>query len=341
MPVGTKAAVKTLSPDQLKDLGVQMILCNSYHLALRPGEKIVSQMGGLRRFMNWPGPILTDSGGYQVFSLARLLKLNDEGVEFRSHLDGDLFHLTPERAVDIQVDLGSTIAMPLDEPVAYPCPFEVAERAMNRTHAWLRRCVAQAKDRILLFGIVQGSTYPALRRASAEQLVAEDLPGYAIGGLAMKEPPELMYELAALSTSLLPPEKPRYLMGVGTPRDLVRCIAEGVDLFDCVLPTRLGRTGWAFTDRGVLRLRHERFREDPQPIDPACECPACRSYSRAYLRHCITTDEILGLVLVSTHNLYYYMALIRAIRKRIIEGTLGSWLLKMNPRWGSLQPTYE
>ncbi|MBI2931071.1 MAG: tRNA guanosine(34) transglycosylase Tgt [Planctomycetes bacterium] len=324
MPVGTKAAVKSLLPSQLEVAGVEMILSNTYHLALRPGEELVAKMGGLHRFMAWPRPILTDSGGYQVFSLARLRKVNDEGVEFQSHLDGSLVSLTPERAVEIQRRLGADVIMPLDEPAPWPCDGARVEKAMQRTHAWLTRCKrAWAGDGPqALFGIVQGGMDARLRRASAEAVCAHDLPGYAIGGLSLGEPAELLYEITDVTAALLPVNKPRYLMGVGTPADIARSVALGIDMFDCVLPTRLGRNGWAFTSEGMIKIRNAEWKEDARPVDPNCSCPCCAAFSRAYLRHCFNVDEIVGLAMLSLHNIHYYVGLMRRLRAAIREGTL-------------------
>lgn len=321
MPVGTKAAVKTLQPTQLRDAGTQILLCNAYHLALRPGESLIAKLGGLHRFMGWSGPILTDSGGYQVFSLAKLRKVSDAGVEFQSHLDGATVNLSPERALEIQRTLGADIVMPLDEPAPFPSTLEQAEAAVKRTSAWLERSV-KARQEEALFGIVQGGTHPDLRRRSTEDVLRHDLPGIAIGGLSLGEPAETMIEMAGVVCAAAPESKPRYAMGIGTPSDIANSVLAGVDMFDCILPTRLGRNGWAFTSEGMIKIRNASFKEDERPIDPACACAACKGFSRAYLRHCFSVDEILGLSMLSLHNVTYYQTLMRRIRAAIPDGTL-------------------
>ncbi len=320
MPVGTRAAVKSLHPAQLEAAGAEIILGNTYHLSLRPGEDLVAKMGGLHAFMAWKRPILTDSGGYQVFSLAKLRKMSDDGVEFASHLDGSPQFLTPERAIEIQRKLGSDIMMPLDEPASWPCDEARVEAAMVRTHLWLKRSIGPSN----LFGIVQGGMSPKLRRASVDAVCSHSLPGYAIGGLSIGEPAEKMYEIVDLTTSLLPEDKPRYLMGVGTPADIARAVALGIDMFDCVLPTRMGRTGTAFTSEGMIKIRNAQWAEDPKPLDPQCKCPCCATFSRAYLRHCFSVDEMLGLSMLSLHNVTYYVALMRRLRDAIRDGSLES-----------------
>jgi queuine tRNA-ribosyltransferase len=319
MPCGTKAAVKALEPHELREAGIEILLCNTYHLALRPGEETVERMGGLQKFMAWNGPILTDSGGYQVFSLAPLRKISEEGVTFQSHLDGATVKFTPERVVEIQERLGSDILMPLDEPIPYPPDPAVARRALDRTHAWWKRSRA---TRGALFGIVQGSIVPDLRLESVQEIASADPPGFALGGFSMGEPAAQMDELVAYTASLLPEGKPRYLMGVGMPRDIVAAVRAGVDLFDCILPTRMGRTAMAFTGEGLLRLRNAKFARDERPLDADCAGPCCRSYSRAYLRHCFSVDEMLGPKLLSLHNVHYYGKLMKRLRSAIREGTL-------------------
>src|SRR5947207_4130747 len=276
MPCGTKAAVKALEPRELRDAGIEIVLCNTYHLALRPGEATVASQGGLQKFMGWNGPILTDSGGYQVFSLAPLRKITEEGVTFQSHLDGATVKFTPERVVEIQESVGSDILMPLDEPIPYPPDPNVARLALDRTHAWWKRSRA---TKGALFGIIQGSVVPELRRESAETIAASDPPGFALGGFSMGEPAVQMDEMVAYTASLLPDAKPRYLMGVGMPRDIVAAVKAGVDLFDCILPTRMGRTAMAFTSEGLMRLRNAKFARDERPLDPACVCPCFRAYA--------------------------------------------------------------
>jgi queuine tRNA-ribosyltransferase len=320
MPVGTQATVKSMTPDQLRDLNVEILLCNSYHLFLRPGHETVSRLGGLHRFMAWDRPILTDSGGYQVFSLSSLRNISEDGVKFQSHLDGTTHFLSPEIAVDVQMALGSDIMMILDDCLAYPASHFDADRSMKRSLAWAERChkhwsaTTTQQD---LFGIVQGSIFPDLRRESAERLVAMNFPGYAIGGLAVGEPKPLMYEVIDQVEPYLPAEKPRYLMGVGTPADLIECVALGVDMFDCVMPTRHARNGWLFTKEGHIVIKHAKYKDDPGPIDASCACAVCRTYSRAYLRHLFRANEILSSVLNTIHNLYFYLDTIRRIRQFI------------------------
>jgi queuine tRNA-ribosyltransferase len=326
MPVGTQATVKSLTPEQLRDLDVEILLCNSYHLFLRPGHESVARLGGLHKFMGWNRPILTDSGGYQVFSLSSLRDVSEDGVRFRSHLDGSPQFLSPELAIDVQQTLGSDIMMILDDCLAYPADHFAAERSMKRSLAWAERCnkhwVAtgqrdERQKRSALFGIVQGSIYGDLRRESAERLGAMDFPGYAIGGLAVGEPKPLMYEIIEQVEPYLPQEKPRYLMGVGTPADLAEGVARGVDMFDCVMPTRHARNGWLFTKNGHIVIKHSKYKEDPEPIDASCGCIVCRTYSRAYLRHLFLAGEILSSVLNTIHNLYFYLDTIRRIRQFI------------------------
>jgi queuine tRNA-ribosyltransferase len=296
------------------------ILANTYHLHLRPGEKLIRQLGGLHRFMNWDGPILTDSGGFQVFSLGDLRKVTAEGVHFRSHLDGSRCFLSPEAAVGIQEDLGSDIMMVLDECLAYPSSRDDAAASLELTMNWAGRCLAAWKGGGALFGIVQGGSYEDLRREAAERLVEMDFPGYALGGFSVGEPVEVMRDMIARIAPLLPAGKPRYLMGVGTPEDIVEAVERGVDLFDCVLPTRNARNGQLFTSRGRLVIRNAAYREDPGPADPDCGCPVCRNYSRAYLRHLNQSGEVLGLRLNTLHNVAYYEGLIRDIRAAILRG---------------------
>jgi queuine tRNA-ribosyltransferase len=321
MPVGTQATVKSMTPAQLRDLNVEILLCNSYHLFLRPGHQTISQLGGLHRFMGWERPILTDSGGFQVFSLSSLRNISDEGVRFQSHLDGSTHFLTPEGAVDVQTALGSDIMMILDDCLAYPSDHFEAEKSMRRSLVWAERCKRRFDEiqnsRQHLFGIVQGNIYPDLRQESARRLIGMDFPGYAIGGLAVGEPKPLMYEVIDTVEPYLPDEKPRYLMGVGTPADLAEAIALGVDMFDCVMPTRHARNGWLFTKDGHIVIRHAKYKGDPAPIDDMCGCLVCRTYSRAYLRHLFISGEILSSVLNTIHNLYFYLDLIRRIRQFI------------------------
>jgi len=320
MPIGTYGTVKALSPGDLRSAGAQIVLSNTYHLNLRPGTPIVHKLGGLHRFMGWPGPILTDSGGYQVFSLAQMRKVTDEGVEFRSHVDGALCFLSPEDAVHIQRDLGSDIAMVLDECVPHPVAHDIACHAVDRSVQWAARCrIVHRPDEgpEALFGIVQGSVYEDLRERCARELVDIGFDGYAIGGLSVGEPAGTMLEVAGFTAARLPQKQPRYLMGVGTPADIVRAVGVGIDMFDCVLPTRNGRNGQAFTAEGVLRLRSARYREDPDPIEAGCPCEACAMFSRAYLRHCLNVNEMLGLRLISLHNVTFYCGLMARMREAI------------------------
>jgi len=319
MPVGTQATVKSMTPEQLRDLNVEILLCNSYHLMLRPGPQTVAQLGGLHRFMAWDRPILTDSGGFQVFSLSSLRDISDEGVRFQSHLDGSTYFLTPEMAIDVQTALGSDIMMILDDCLAYPADHFETEKSMRRSLVWAERCKEHFAQNDLqhLFGIIQGGIYPELRAESAERLRGMDFPGYAIGGLAVGEPKPLMYEVISNVEPCLPEDRPRYLMGVGTPADLVEAVALGIDMFDCVMPTRHARNGWLFTKDGHIVIKHAKYKDDPEPIDVACGCMVCRTYSRAYLRHLFMAGEILSSVLNTIHNLYFYLDTIRRIRQFI------------------------
>ena len=321
MPVGTQGTVKTLSPEELHTMGAGVILGNTYHLFLRLGHEIVKKAGGLHRFMNWDGAILTDSGGFQVFSLGALRKISEEGVAFRSHHDGSKQFLSPEKSMEIQMALGSDIAMAFDECTPYPADYEYACRSMRLTTRWAKRCQAvHNREDQALFGIVQGGMYADLRQESAEQLVAMDFPGYAIGGLSVGEPKPLMYEVLEQTVPFLPQNKARYLMGVGTPDCLVEGVARGIDMFDCVFPTRVARNGTAITSQGRVVIRNAAYIEDFMPLDPECDCYTCRNYSRAYLRHLIRCDEIFGLRLMSLHNLYYLIKLMHQIRTAIIDG---------------------
>lgn len=321
MPVGTQATVKSMTPGQLRDLQVEILLCNSYHLFLRPGHETVARLGRLHQFMGWDRPILTDSGGFQVFSLSSLRDISDDGVRFRSHLDGSEHFLSPESAVDIQAGLGADIMMVLDDCLAYPASHFESEKSMKRSIAWASRCKARFDGLVPahqdLFGIVQGGIYQDIRKESAEQLIGMNFPGYAIGGLAVGEPKPVMYEVIEQVEPHLPEERPRYLMGVGTPADLVECVALGVDMFDCVMPTRHARNGWLFTKDGHIVIRHAKYKDDPASIDASCECPVCRTYSRAYLRHLFIANEILSSVLNTLHNLHFYLDTMRRIRQFI------------------------
>jgi queuine tRNA-ribosyltransferase len=337
MPVATQGTVKSLSPADLRAAGAQIVLANTYHLFLRPGHELVREMGGLHRFMAWDGPILTDSGGFQVFSLSKLRRLGEEGVEFRSHIDGSLRLLTPEICVDIQHALGVDILHPLDECLPHPVPLADTERSLAMTLRWLGRSVAAhaaAGDGRALFGIVQGGGYEMLRRRAVEATCAYDLPGYAIGGLAVGETKSLLYDIAELVAGLLPAGRPRYLMGVGKPPDLVEAVARGVDLFDCVLPTRNARNGQAFTADGPLTITHARFTRDAAPLDSECPCEACRRFSRAYLRHLFLARELLAYRLLSLHNLTFYLGLMEAMRRAVADGVFAPLRSRFLDRYG-------
>ncbi len=327
MAVGTRATVKTLTPEDLSAAGCRIILANAYHLALRPGAEVIARLGGLHRFMGWDGPILTDSGGYQLFSLAPLAMASDEGIDFQSHLDGARMMLTPERAVEIQENLGADIAMTLDEPLSFPHARDEADRALERTTLWAQRAKkAHAREDQALFAIVQGGGFEKLRERSAEELVKMNFPGYAIGGLCLGETKAETDALLDIVTDILPLDKPRYVMGMGTPADLIRGVRRGADMFDCVMPTRHARRGNLFSWAGRLAIKNASHAEDSGPIDPACGCHVCRKgYSRAYLRHLFQAGETLGLRLMTIHNLYFYQNLLAEARKAIIEGRFSPW----------------
>jgi len=335
MPVGTQGTVKTLAPCELEEAGAQIVLSNAYHLFLRPGIEVIKKAGGLHNFMSWQKPILTDSGGYQIFSLALLRKVNDEGVQFQSHIDGLKHLLTPEDVVGVQKDLGSDIIMPLDECVHYPSSRDHAEVAMKRTFDWAKRSKKHMaygiwhmannnkqlaiSDKQILFGIVQGATYEDLRKECVESLLEIDFDGYAIGGVSVGEPKNLRYNIVNFVADLLPQDKPRYLMGVGLPEDIIKAVESGIDMFDCVVPTRYGRNGTAFTSEGKLTIRNSPFIEDFRPLDAKCSCYTCKDFSRAYLRHLFNSDEILGLRLVSLHNVHFYLELMRKLREAVSQ----------------------
>ena len=336
MPVGTAGTVKAMYLDDVRSTGTDIILGNTYHLMLRPSAERVSRLGGLHRFMGWSHPILTDSGGFQVFSLSDLRKMKEEGVEFRSHVDGSSHFLSPERSIEIQSDLlGSDIAMQLDECVANPCEHSPAANAMRLSARWGDRSKAYfgQRDRQSLFGIVQGSTYPDLRKESAERVVETGFDGYAIGGLAVGEGHAAMCDTISLTAPLLPKDRPRYLMGVGKPIDIVEAVARGIDMFDCVLPTRSGRHGQAWTWDGPINLKNAKFAEDDQPIDPGSSCPASRDYSKAYLNHLFKAGEYLGPMLLSWHNIAFFQAMMAAMRHAISEGRFEAWRSEMRGRW--------
>ena len=336
MPVGTLASVKGVDVDRVRQSGAQMVLANAYHLALRPGERVVEQLGGLHRFMGWDGPILTDSGGFQVFSLAHNTKVTEHSAVFRSHLEGNLFELSPERAVQIQEALGSDVAMVLDQVVPLPNSAETIREASERSVRWAARSRdAHRRTDQAQFGIVQGGLDARLRVECAEQLARLDFPGYAVGGLSVGETPEAMYRILDATVPALPADRPRYLMGVGRPEDLLEAIHRGIDLFDCVLPTRNGRNALAFTDAGTLRLRNKQYELDERPLEEGCVCPACR-HSRGYLRHLFLAHEMLGPVLVSIHNLTYYQRLLAEARRAIEEQRFTEYLAAACQRWVSM-----
>jgi queuine tRNA-ribosyltransferase len=320
MPVATVGAVKGVTSAELRALGAEIVLANAYHLSLRPGSDTIRDLGGLSSFMGWGGPVLTDSGGFQVFSLAELVRLEEDGVRFRSHLDGSPQHLTPARVIEIEEALGGDVMMPLDDCPAFPAERRRVEEAVSRTGRWLEASKAAWRGPGALFGIVQGGVHVDLRRQSAARAVAMDLPGYAVGGLSVGEPRETCYEIAATTAAELPAERPRYLMGTGTPQDLVRLVGLGYDLFDCVLPTRNARNGTLFTSAGRLNIRNARFARDPAPADPRCDCPVCGTFSRAYLRHLAVCGELLSAVLNTVHNLRFYLKLVSDMRRALEEG---------------------
>ncbi|MCQ6560889.1 tRNA guanosine(34) transglycosylase Tgt [Paenibacillus mendelii] len=324
MPVGTQATVKTMSPEELKQMDAHIILSNTYHLFVRPGHEIVRQAGGLHKFMNWDRPILTDSGGFQVFSLSKMRKIREEGVDFRSHLNGDKLFISPEKAMEIQNALGPDIMMAFDECAPYPAEYDYVKQSLERTTRWAERCLkshARPHDQAL-FAIVQGGMYDDLRRQSASELTSMDFPGYAIGGLSVGEPKDIMYRVLESTVPLLPADKPRYLMGVGSPDALLDGSIRGIDMFDCVLPTRIARNGTTMTSSGRLVIRNAKFTDDFGPLDPECSCYTCTNYSRAYLRHLIKADETFGLRLTTYHNLHFLLQLMRDVRQAIMEDRL-------------------
>ena len=326
MPVGTQATVKAMTPDELRSVDAQVILGNTYHLHVRPGEKLIARLGGLHEFMSWDRPILTDSGGFQVFSLARLRKITEEGVHFQNHLDGTPTFIGPETSMEIQRDLGSDIVMAFDECPPHPCTHEAASKSLDLTLRWARRCkdwweTQPSESRPLVFGITQGSGYADLREKSARALVDIGFDGYAIGGVSVGEPEEEMFRAIESAVPFLPGDHARYAMGLGTPPQIIEMIARGVDMFDCVLPTRLARNGTAFTGLGTINLKNAPFAEDPGPIEDGCDCHTCRNFSRAYLRHLVKAEEILGLRLITMHNLHFYLNLAARARMHIVAGT--------------------
>ena len=334
MPVGTQGSVKALSPRELRELNAQIILGNTYHLFVRPGLDVIKHFGGLHKFMSWDGPILTDSGGYQIFSLAKLRKITEEGVHFQNHVDGTPAFISPEIAMEIQATLGSDIAMVLDECPPWPCERDYAARSLEMTNRWARRCKentqrrmpnAQSQIQQLVFGIIQGATFEDLRKQSAQAIVDLSFDGYAIGGVSVGEPEEEMMKAVESSEPFLPKDKPRYAMGLGTPPQLLEMIARGMDMFDCVLPTRLARNGTAFTSTGTLNLKNAEFAMQKGPIEENCACPTCAEFSRGYIRHLVKAEEILGLRLITLHNLFFYVDLMRQARDEIDNGTFDTF----------------
>lgn len=325
MPVATQGSVKTISQGELEDCKAEIILSNAYHLYLRPGLDIIEEAGGLHKFMSWHKPILTDSGGYQIFSLALLRKFKDQGVEFQSHIDGSKHYLTPEKVIQIQKTLGSDIVMPLDDCIEYPATYEMAKIAVERTTSWAKRSKKEylrsnCQKNQALFGIVQGSTYQDLRKESLEQLLELDLSGYAIGGLSVGEPEDLRYNMLSFTAENLPVDKPRYVMGIGMPKDILEAVGSGVDMFDCVIPTRYGRNGTVFTWDAKFVIRNTGYKNDFKPLDPHCGCYTCKNFTRAYLRHLFNSKEMLGLRLASLHNIYFFISFVHRIRESIKEG---------------------
>jgi queuine tRNA-ribosyltransferase len=336
MPVGTQGTVKAVNQKYLEEIKTQIVLSNTYHLYLRPGTEVLEKAGGLHRFMNWRKPILTDSGGFQVLSLSDLRKVKPDGVEFKSHLDGSAHFFSPEKVVGIQRSIGSDIVMVLDECTPYPCEYDYALNSAKLTSSWaamskeaFEKSVPLYEHKQFIFGIIQGSVYKDLRELSAKDIIKISFDGYAIGGLAVGEPIEVMYDVVDFTTSLMPEEKPRYLMGVGRPENLLEAIARGVDMFDCVMPTRNGRNAYLFTSEGVLSMRNAKYKDDFSEIDKNCNCYTCRNFSKAYLRHLFIAGEILALELASIHNLYFYFNLLSTAREKIVDGKFSEWKNKM------------
>ncbi len=339
MPVGTRAAVKAMAPDELWAMGYTMVLANAYHLAIRPGAELIREMGGVARFMGFPGAILTDSGGFQAMSLAKINSINEEGIRFRSHLDGAPLMLTPESAIDIQEQLGADIMMALDECTPFPAEHRRALKSLELTARWAERSLAARKSATqALFGIIQGSIFDDLRKTSASQITSIPFDGYAAGGLSVGEPKAAMLEMAALSASMMPADRPRYLMGVGTPSDLLAAIAMGFDMFDCVLPTRNARNGMAFTSTGAVSIKQAAHARDSMPLDAGCECRPCRTHSRAYLRHLYLSGEILAARALTEHNLHFFASLMRNCRDAIASGNFKAYAMVTSAGWRESEP---
>ena len=340
MPVGTQATVKTMAPEEIKAMGANIILSNTYHLWLRPGHELIKEAGGLHKFMNWDGAILTDSGGFQVFSLSDMRKITEEGVHFRNHLNGSKMFLSPEKAMEIQNALGSDIMMAFDECPPFPATFEYMKASVERTTRWAERCLKAhaCPDEQGLFGIIQGGEFEELRKQSARDLVAMDFPGYAIGGLSVGEPKPIMNRMLEYTTPLMPENKPRYLMGVGSPDSLIDGSIRGIDMFDCVLPTRIARNGTCMTSQGRVVVKNAKFAKDFTPIDPECDCYTCKNYTKAYIRHLIKADETFGIRLTSTHNLHFLQNLMRQVREAIREDRLGDFREEFFEKYGFNKP---
>ncbi|MEW5948618.1 MAG: tRNA guanosine(34) transglycosylase Tgt [Thermodesulfobacteriota bacterium] len=329
MPVGTQATVKALTPEDLQSIGSEIVLANTYHLYLRPGHETIEKLGGLHKFMNWKGPILTDSGGFQIYSLSKLCKTSEEGVNFRSHLSGSSIFLSPEEAISIQKALGTDIIMCLDTCIPYPCPYQETREATRLTSRWAGRCKeAKETNHQLLFGIIQGGMYSDLRMMSAEEILEIGFDGYALGGLSVGEPKDLMLQMAEKTIPLIPENYPRYIMGVGTPEDIIECVWRGVDMFDCVLPTRNARNGMLFTSSGPVVIKNSRYKDDEAPLDEDCGCYTCRHYSRAYLRHLYVSRELLSYRLNTIHNLHYFLKLMAGMREAIQKGEFAEYRRK-------------
>ncbi|MFC1686330.1 tRNA guanosine(34) transglycosylase Tgt [Patescibacteria group bacterium] len=335
LPVGTLATVKTITPEELEDLGTQVILANAYHLYLQPGDQSVKKLGGLHKMMNWKGPIMTDSGGFQVFSLAKLNQITDKGMEFQSHIDGSKHFIGPKEAIQIQKNIGADLIMSFDQCAPYPCDKKSAKKAMERTHRWAEDCKKywRENDKQLLYGIIQGSTYPDLRKQSAKFIVDLDLPGIAIGGMSVGEPSREMYKALEAVEPVLPENKPRHLLGIGSPIELLESVARGMDTFDCVLPTRIARNGAVFTKDRRINLKNAKFKIDKNPIEKDCKCYTCKNYSQGYLRHLLITNEILGIRLTTLHNLHFILSLMRDIREAILKGEFEEFKKKFIERY--------
>lgn len=343
MPVGTQATVKAMTPDELKDIGAQIILSNTYHLYMRPGEKLIEKAGGLHNFMHWDRSILTDSGGFQVFSLSDLRNIKEEGVTFKSHIDGSKHFISPEKDMEIQNALGADIIMCFDECLPYPCDYDYAKKSLDRTIRWAARCKEAHKntEKQALFGIIQGGMYKDLREYSVQKTVELDFPGYSIGGLSIGEPKPLMYDALDWTVHLLPENKPRYLMGVGSPDCLLEGVMRGIDMFDCVLPTRIARNGTVFTSKGKLVIRNAEYAEDFRPLDDECDCYACRNFSRAYIRHLFKAQEILAARLATIHNLRFLIKLMENIRKSIKDDTFLEFRKEFYYKYGEIERNKE